>query len=313
MRVFDETVAVFIGGQHFLGPSSQLLIVNPGPSKIPFSRDIAAGRQEKGRERVERIPGSLPRDKIGLARLDAVADHAIALGPGKIAVERHPDEIKAGQSLGQRRRACGEAQAHVESERHRVARRVVGQHLDARIDLEKIEIGTAKAVEKQFGSDPWDIGMNLSDLERVFDPGPVGRRSRESNADEWRFEIAARVVLEDCSGRAGRDAHRAHIGQMEDARQSHASFPRLHQAEQRGVVRTLIESKKEWRPVRSRHEFGSKDNLFLRAYDCPNGGVMFVRGSCGINERPSPFGLEPKRPALRIFFKDGVPAEIAAA
>ena len=131
-RVFNQSLAVLVGGHHLARPNRELVIVRAAPtaqSRAPF--DVVASGDEQRRIGVQRRPRRLPGNQVGIARLTGVARLAVALDPGQVAIKRHPNQVEARQPFGQGRGVPGDLGIDKDRERHRVAGGVVGQHLDA--------------------------------------------------------------------------------------------------------------------------------------------------------------------------------------
>ena len=103
--VFDEAVAVLVGGEHLAAPRGELVVIGARPLPVARAVDVVAGRDQERGQRVERSPRRFPAES-GRRRSasQAVADLAVALRAGEVTVERHADEVEAGQAVGQRRR-----------------------------------------------------------------------------------------------------------------------------------------------------------------------------------------------------------------
>ena len=299
-----KPVAVLVVGRHLRRPAGQSVPVGPGPGRTAGPGRCGAGGQEERRVGVERVPRRPPGDEVRFARLDRVADQAVALGPGQVAVDRHPDEVHGGQAIGQLGGGGRHQGVHVEGEGDGVAGGVVGQHLDPGVDLEEVEEGAAEAVVARVGLDALEGGMDGRDLERVFDFGPGGVGGREGDFDEGLRDVAAGVVVQGLAGGVRGDPQRAHVRHVQDAGQGHAPLARLHPAEQGGVIFFLVDGQEEGEGIDAGGVLGPQDDLLFGNGNPPEGSRAVVRARRPVDELAPARAFEAQRrgrPGTRVF------------
>ena len=187
VRVLDQAVAVQVAGHHQPGPIEDPGVIRLGPDQVMGLKRIHAGGDQERGIGVQRIPGRFPGDKFAIARHGRIADEAVALGPGQVAVDGHADEVHGRESRRERRGGGGNQGVHIDRERDRVAGGVVGQHLHPRVDLEDVEEGAAEAVIARVGLDARESGVDSDGFQRIFDARMRRRRRRESDAHKRYF------------------------------------------------------------------------------------------------------------------------------
>ena len=155
--VFDQAVALAIGGQHLVGPLLDARIVLFQPRLVFAAARAVVGGDDQRRIRISRNLGKI-----------AVARHSVGLGPGQHLFQGLSHHVQRSEVPGQRRRMQGDVGILVVAEPAGVAGGVVRKHTPAGIQLQHVQPVAAEAIETRIFVDAGHGRANRGYFEMVL-------------------------------------------------------------------------------------------------------------------------------------------------